>query len=159
MAKLQVTVGLPGCGKSTYAKQRALDGAFVVDIDAIITMLHGGNYNLYERDFDPVYKMIEIDMVKTALLAGRDVILDKCCNKASTRRRFAEIGNQLQVRTEVVVFDNCSIDQLVARRMTNSRGHSADYWRKVIQKRIELMEPVNYQEEGFDSISHPIMTG
>ena len=148
---VEVTVGPPGSGKSTYARKRAEEGALVVNIDAIVTMLHGGNYHRYNDDYDKIYKAIEFDVVKNVLLAGEDLVFDRCCNKRDTRVRVVRIAKQFGATTRAVMFETGSPEQLAERRLeSDARGYTKEIWMEVIERRIAETDPVDEELEGFD---------
>ena len=56
---LRILISPPGGGKSTYAQQRAECGDIIADIDSIVTMVHGGDYKLYNIALKPLYKSVD----------------------------------------------------------------------------------------------------
>jgi len=149
--QLDICVGLPGSGKSRFVSEQARRGFLTVDIDSIVTMLHGRNYRKYQDKFIPVYKTIETQIVMACLLAGHDLVFDKCCNLQSTRERIAELGHQLGAEVCYVVFPSPGIDVLVQRRMTNPRDYDEAYWREVIEVRANNADAIQPYEP-YDSI-------
>jgi len=146
-----VLVSPPGGGKSTLARKLAKDyGYFVVDLDAIVTMLHG-NYSLYNEKYDPIYKQIECDMVEAILKAGGTVIVDRCNNKRSTRQLWVQIGKKYKARTIALVIATSSVRAMKLSRRQEDKGVSAKDWNAVIDCRIKEMEPLD-DSEGFDSM-------
>lgn len=82
MSKLYVMVGLPGSGKSKYAKER-LSEAVYVGSDAIREELYGDEdcQNDPGRVFAEAYKRAD-----KALAEGRDVVLDSTALTKETRQ-------------------------------------------------------------------------
>jgi len=151
---LHVLCGLPGVGKTKWAKEHLKDhpDTVVIDIDCITAMLHGGVYTDYQRKFQPLYKAIEWDCIKNALLNGRDVIVDKVCHLRSTRVRFRELAQQLHARTTLVLFATASSpEELIDRRMENARGFSREHWTGVIKERAYQSDFADAESEGFDN--------
>ncbi len=73
MAKLMATLGIPGCGKSTWVKSQWFPPVVVVETDQIRVDLTGSRADQSRNDevFQTAY-----DRVEGALKEGRDVIFD-----------------------------------------------------------------------------------
>ncbi|MDX1372798.1 MAG: hypothetical protein R3321_10030, partial [Nitrososphaeraceae archaeon] len=46
--RLEILIGLPGSGKSKYARDKAEKGYIIVDADSLVYMTNGGVYNFIE---------------------------------------------------------------------------------------------------------------
>jgi predicted kinase len=151
METLTVLVGAPGVGKSTTAKDMAERyGDLIVDIDKIVEMLHG-KYTGYNDTLKPLYKAIELSIVQNALLYGQSVIIDRCCQYSSTRKRWRDIGRQFGARTHrVLVTADKPIEERAKRRFDlDGRGYSEEHWIQIMRERENQFEqPVD--SEGFD---------
>lgn len=92
MTTLTVMVGLPGSGKSTYAKKLAIESnATVYSTDAIRKELTGSEENW---DKDAEMNQYIRTSVKRDLLAGKDVIYDATNLSSKKRRAFlGELAN------------------------------------------------------------------
>jgi predicted kinase len=151
---LEVLVGLPGSGKSTYAQVRAKSGACVVDWDSIVLMLHAGDYSLYREELQPLYKSIETIALVNSMLCNQDVVFDKCCNRRDTRQRIINLGHQFGAKVRAVIFRTGRATELACRRTSdNSRGYRLEDWHRVIQCRINDSDPVDASKEEFDEIT------
>lgn len=153
----QVMFGLPGSGKSTYAKKRAAEGAVIVDADAIVTMIHGGNYRLYKPSWKPLYKAAEEHLVLAALEAGLDVVLDRHCYKRKTRMNWARfIGEKFpKVHREIVRVESpLSLEALAMRRTRrDARSRTEQEWYDVILLMNTLTDfPSDPMVEGYGSL-------
>jgi predicted kinase len=130
--KLEILCGMIASGKSTYCREKIKTGAVVVNDDAITTAVHGGDYTLYDDKLKILYKAVEMAIITHAFALGRDVVIDRPCLMASTRRRYTEIARGFDVPAEIVVFEKCSPEIHAKRRAASDcRGHDYDYWLKV----------------------------
>jgi tRNA uridine 5-carbamoylmethylation protein Kti12 len=145
---IEILVGVPGCGKSTYAKSKARIGWIVVDLDAIVTMLHGGDYTQYDENLNGLYKAIQNNIIQSALLAHLDIVVDRCNNLSSTRRQIIDLAKQFNVPVNIIYWPYCdeNFDLLLSRRMKNSRGYDKRRWSEVILRIGNAMEPPTDQE-------------
>lgn len=153
---IEVLVGMIASGKSTYAGQRARDGALVVNDDAIVAAIHGGNYDLYSKRLKHIYKGIENYIVSSGAGAGLDIIIDRGVNvRRNSRMRWISLARSLDVPCFAVEFQKCMpIDHASARFAHDARGHDLDYWIKVATSH-DLGYSKPSLDEGFDSICAP----
>lgn len=93
MAQLILMQGLPASGKSTIAKQMrmfASKGSIViVNRDNIRHMLGGDKY--YESPCENIVNSIEENAVISALMSGKDVIVDACHLKNKYINRWDDV--------------------------------------------------------------------
>lgn len=153
--KLQILVGPISSGKTTYCKIAASKGFICINDDAIVNMLHGNNYQLYNSNLKPLYKSVENNIVSTALAMNLPVIVDRALNVGiESRKRWIALAKAIDIPCEAVIFEREDPKIHAKRRFTSdSRGHSYDYWVKVAQKHDSIYVTPTVQE-GFDYISH-----
>lgn len=147
MSQLILLVGPIASGKSTFV-QEAFPYALVVNDDAIVTAIHGGNYTLYDKQLKSLYKQIELDIIHYGLSHNKTVIIDRPNLKRETRDRYRAIAKSLDCITYTYLFPDLGIETHVQRRMNNSRGYSKEYWEKVYLEHSKIYE-VPTKEEGF----------
>jgi predicted kinase len=150
---INVLIGCIASGKSTYCKRHAKDGCIIINDDAIVSMIHGGNYNLYNSELKPIYKGIENNILHLAIVAGKSVIIDRGLDvKKVSRQRWISLGKTLEVPVCAIVFPMETARIHASRRMAHdNRGFGFDYWLKVAQNMSDKFEPPT-TEEGFNSI-------
>jgi len=149
---LVILVGTIASGKSTYAKEKAQEGFLVLNDDSIVTMLHGGNYNLYEKKLKPIYKSIENSIVSSVLSAGRDIIIDRGVNiTRKSRKRWIGIASAFDVESHAIVFPFKELEVHVEQRMKDPRGLSYEEWMEAVRRHIKEYE-VPFVEEGFKKV-------
>lgn len=132
MPQIEILIGCVGAGKSTYAKYRAYQGAIIVNDDALVMAMHAGTYNLYKKGLKPLYKAVENTILQTALIMGKDVIIDRPNYSKQMRSRYISIARSLDCRVHILVFPEYAPEVHVARRMeSNARGMDYDAWMAV----------------------------
>lgn len=136
MGKLYVLIGLPGSGKSTWARDfvKRNDNAVIVNRDSYRSMIKGGNY-IFDKKFEGVIKTSCYDLANMFLVAGFDVIVDE--TNLTRHKRHELINNTCFMdgkKHEVVgVFFAVDIKDCLVRRMNDPRGYSVDKWNEVIE--------------------------
>lgn len=128
---VEVLVGMIASGKSTYAKRRAGEGAIIINDDAIVTMCHGGRYELYSKECKPIYKGVENSLFALAVLAKKDVVIDRGVNiRAQSRQRFIALAKSFDLSVDAVVFPKTAAAVHAQRRFdSDNRGLSLEKWR------------------------------
>ena len=153
--KLQLLCGPIASGKSSYSKNAANNGIICVNDDAIVQMLHGNNYSLYNENLKLLYKSIENNVVSTALAMNKQVLIDRGLNcSIRGRKRWLALANSFDVLCEAIIFKNEGSRAHAERRTINdSRGHSFEYWLNVAElHNKEYEEPT--VEEGFSAVHY-----
>ena len=151
---LIILIGTIASGKSTYAREKAGSyDFFVLNDDAIVTMLHGGNYNRYDKENKPIYKSIENAIVTSVLSQGRDLIIDRGVNiTRRSRKRFIGLASAFDVDSYAIVFPFEEPKVHVERRMlSDHRDLTYDHWMEAVERHIQEYE-VPLMEEGFKNI-------
>jgi hypothetical protein len=163
--KLEVLVGMIASGKSTYARQRADQGALVVCHDELTTMLHATRR--YEPGLRDCYRNMEHSLAWSALLTGLDVVIDRTHLTFESRERWIKWvrrrnaangcdGNSLATHVIAVVFPSMAPGTHAQRRFDHdSRGRTLEDWIKVAEHHAGQyrLEPIT-ESEGFTRIVH-----
>lgn len=152
---IQILVGLIASGKSTYCKHAAKKGYIIVNDDAIVNAVHGGDYNLYSEDLKPLYKSIENHIIGVAIAMKKHIVIDRSLNVSiSGRERFISLAKSFDEPTSAVIFP-IELPQLHAMRryMSDSRERSYEHWLKVANEHLTIYcEPL--RNEGFAHVNH-----
>lgn len=140
--------GMIASGKSTLARKLAKDkNALIINDDDIVTMLHG-DYTSYDEQLKPLYKSIENHILTAAILAGRNVIIDRGVNiKRSSRQRWIQLAKSLD--QEITALETTkSIPEVHAKRRFehDKRGHTYEYWLKVAEYHNSVYQEPDYSE-------------
>lgn len=88
---IEVLVGMIASGKSTYARRRADEGALVVSHDDLTRMLHA-EYR-YEHALRDLYRRMEEEVARLAILSGKDVVIDRTHLSRESRKRWVRFAN------------------------------------------------------------------
>lgn len=150
---LELLVGNIASGKSTYSKEAAGRGCVIVNNDAIVTAIHGGNYQLYNHTYKPIYKAVENTIITVALSLGRDVVVDNTNNTRKTRRRYIGLAHSLDAEVRVREFLwMAPLIHARRRSISDGRGYSTEYWLKVADRKSGDYEKPDIELEGFDEL-------
>lgn len=117
MSTLTITRGLPGSGKTTYAKRWVGENAFIrarVNRDDLREMLHGGPHG-YPRELEQSITFAQQAGVRALLMSGKDVIVDDM-NLANWQvKNWMKVAAEAKADFEVVDFTNVSVSECVIR--------------------------------------------
>lgn len=151
--RLTILVGMIASGKSTYCAEAANNGCIIINDDAIVSAVHGGNNTLYRKDLKPLYKSIENHIIGLAFAMGLNVVIDRPCFRATTRARYISLAQSLDIPVDAVVFQREAPEVHAMRRAkSDSRGYRYEWWLKAAQAHNDAwVEPS--KSEGFDTIS------
>lgn len=150
---IEVLCGAICSGKSTWCKQRAKDGWIIMNDDSVVTMLHGGNYTLYNKSLKPLYKSIEDHIVHSVVLAQKNLVIDRGLDICvESRKRWISLANSLDTPIQAVVFELFPPEIHAKRRAeTDGRGYDYEYWLKVAKSHMSRYK-IPTIEEGFVNI-------
>jgi len=147
---LYILYGPIASGKSTYAREAADGGAVIVNDDAIVTALHGGNYQGYIDELKPLYKATQTSIITHTLAMGLwDVVVDSTGLRRATRDRLRLLGEAFDVPVNLVVFREGIFwgeEDGDRRYDADPRGHTRLYWRKVGEAHAKKLEPLTANE-------------
>lgn len=115
-ARIIMLRGLPGSGKTTYAKQYIIDhpGTVIVSKDALRTMLHNGYHSKRREKF---VRRVRDAIIVQALSDGHDIIVDDTNFHEMHRKRIEEIAGRHGAIVEVKEF-NVDVEICVERDRT-----------------------------------------
>ena len=137
---LKILIGPPGCGKSTYARNK--HNALVISSDKIRFELFGDES--CQEDNNKVFELMR-SRAHQALLEGKNVILD-ATNMTRKDRAAAISCRTKECSVQAIVIFN-SIDKCIANDLERDRTVGADVIMKML-KRFQFP----YFDEGFDEI-------
>ena len=150
---MELLLGPIASGKSTYCRQAADEGAIIVNDDAIVMAIHGGDYRLYKESLKPLYKNIENSIIGIALSMGLRVVVDRPNHSIQMRNRYVALGNSFDVPVDFIMFKRELPNVHAERRFVNdARGHSLDYWINVAIAHNSLYEAPCAAIENFSNI-------
>ena len=138
MSKLYTMVGLPGAGKSTFARMHP--ECVVVSSDAVRAELYGDE--AVQGDAHKVFAVVN-ERVRKALAEGKDVIYDATSLTRKLRKGIIKTFDA----QHFAVFMNTSIETCIARDAQRSRTVGKDVIMAMAQR---MTKPST--DEGFDKI-------
>jgi hypothetical protein len=158
MPKIEILVGMIASGKSTYARERARQGALVVSHDDLTAMLHA-EYR-YEQELRGFYRKLEEAIAVEAIVAGRDVLIDRTHLTRESRARWVAFKNNAMLPLDswrdlsvvAVTFPIWPAHVHATRRYeADARGRTFLEWHKVALHHAEQAqtEPLDWRAEGF----------
>ena len=101
-SKLIIIAGLPGVGKTTYARKLAEQGdAVLFVLDEMVHKQYGDRHDVELGFREKTVKYDALPKIIDLLQAGRSVILDYGFFKAEERARYKKLAELLGVRFEL----------------------------------------------------------
>lgn len=153
-----ITIGLPGSGKSAWAKQFVSEhpDTIIVSRDNIREMIYG-EYAYY-RERESVVKGLQFAMIKDALYTHkRSVIVDGTHITRKHREEIIEAVKEFKESNVDVIkpefrYVVChETERNVAFRMEADKGASRERWEGVVDGMMKAFEPPdNYELEAFE---------
>ncbi|MDG4792114.1 AAA family ATPase [Micromonospora sp. WMMD1102] len=121
MARLLVTRGLPGSGKSTFARRWVAEnptGRYRVNRDDLRAMGHDSTHVKAGKDSPGTERIIVAArnaMVMSLLRRGVDVIVDETCLPDKTLHSLRQFAGRAGATFEVVDFRHVPVEVCIAR--------------------------------------------
>lgn len=148
MINIIVTMGIPGSGKSTFAKSWVAEDPnkrMRVNRDSLRVMLT--NYHFTKENND-VTRIVRDDIIRNVVLAGRDLIVDECNVKSVTYKEVCKIVKDLRVDAHVQekVF-YVPLETAVARNANRTGTDFIDpkiienFWKSMGETKLESYKP------------------
>lgn len=138
-----------GAGKSTYAREQAKSGAIIINDDDIVKLVHGGNYHLYEKKLKPLYKLIENQILTTAMLMNRLVVIDRPNFRKETRSRYISLAKSFDIPISCTLWKWTTPEESARNRVEkDGRGYSYEWWLEATKRHYLLYEEPSL-DEGF----------
>src|SRR5690348_6177245 len=134
---MTITRGLPGSGKTTWAKQQG--GHLRINRDELRRMLHGGP--LYTGWAEIQVTLAQRAAIEALLRAGLNVICDDTNLRARVVRDLAELARSVGASVVVHDFTDVPVDECVARDALRADGERVgeevirDMWRRYLAGR------------------------
>lgn len=150
--KIYITVGFPGSGKSTWAKETARDPETVIICKDVIRHMFKGDYI-----FDPTYEPLIAEIAKAALddslMAGFNVIIDETNITKEARAKCLDLikNHPLPISPEIICVWFTEDEKNLEYRMRQPRGYSDMKWAEVIDMMKQKFEKP-LKKEGFTEI-------
>lgn len=149
--ELIIFTGNIGSGKSLMASKLAKKGYVVVNNDAITTMVHGGEYGMYDHAKKEIYRGCELSIIHNSLALGMSVVVDRTGMAASDRKIYIAIG--LGYGARIILYDwGPGSEEALKRRLDNPKGISKSQWESVHARMVESYECPSIIDEKFDEI-------
>ncbi len=143
LVELTILIGIPGSGKSTYARSL---GKTTLSLDGIRQRLYGDASILGKSsDVERVFRQ----ELEANAQAGRDVVLDATHTSVLRRRRMIRLGRKLGYDRIVGIWLQTPLKESLARNRKRER-HVPDFVLVTMQRRLESQPPS--LDEGFDKI-------
>ena len=161
---LTVTIlrGLPGSGKSTWAKQAVIDSncsVVRVSKDDLRSMLHAGKYS---KGNEKMVLEVRNDIIMTALRDGKHVIVDDTNFEPKHENEITALvaafcaAHDTHVMVEVKVFDT-PIDECIARDIKRANGVGEKVIRSMYNKYLKPKSPEWVPAKQDPSLPHCII--
>ena len=135
--KLQILIGLPASGKTTYASKLVKEGWVRINYDSIRheSGLFPGGY-VFSKDNEKRVKVAALNVAAKSLQLGRNVVIDNTNLTHKARQVWHELAKTYHVFPEVIDF-NTTLDECLRRNRTRTG------WAKVPRAVIERMALFN----------------
>jgi len=154
MAALNLMVGNIGTGKSLIARKLMIDGAKVVNMDALQRMIAAGDYDRYDKAAKKVYHAAEDAAILSCLELGLDVVVDRTNIDRKTRARFIDMGKQYDAK--IIAWDFGKGDEhSLRRRLGHPHGVPQVTWEGVHEYMAGKYEAPDLAEGISEIVIHP----
>jgi len=149
-----ILVGNIASGKSTLTRKYAAEGYLIINDDAIVSALHGGDGGAYEKTLKPLYKAVEDCIFSHGAALGRSIVIDRPNMSISNRRRYIGMAKSRDMSVRAVVMPMQDVLTHATRRYnTDNRGLTLTAWTKAAMRIANSYEAPSLNE-GIDEICY-----
>lgn len=158
MKTIYIMCGLPGSGKSTWAKKQVKkEDGIILSKDLIREMVYG-NYEFIKEKEYRVKAVLNAFITQLMFKDLGDIIIDETNILRTKRKELLELINKLNfirfvdsTKYKIVCVYCSSQEGNLERRMAEPKGQSKEVWEEVISDMKKSFEPP-VKEEGFDEL-------
>jgi predicted kinase len=138
MKTMYIMCGLPGSGKSTWARKcvEKDKNTIIISKDAIRTMING-KY-VFDQDREVLVKEI-VQSIISGLKLNVNIIFDETNITSKKRQDLVFLAHQYGY-SPIIVYCKGNGNNLENRIMDDSRGYTKDQWEKVIENMAAAFE-------------------
>jgi len=151
LQKVIITVGLPGSGKSSWARDYVHENhnTIIISRDKYREMFTG--VYTYDDEIEKLVRACARQNRKTALEFGYDVIVDEVhitrAKRAAVKQYITdELGDMFCERLQFWIVEFIPDKSHLDRRLKDPRGYDEERWRKVYNEMLADYEPVQDYE-------------
>lgn len=146
MAQLTLTVlvGLPGSGKSTWARKNLTNEVFVSPDEIRYNQFHVQ----FEKKIEPEVWKVVFALLEAHLKLGESVVIDATNLTVSRRKRFIQLAKKLNASARAVFVNTPLSKCLKQNRQRRQFEHVSD--KLIIEMAHQLVKPS--KGEGFDKV-------
>ncbi len=153
--QIDVLVGLPGAGKTTFARELLKDrtDTLIISPDSLREMLWGKYTFIEDSEYD--LRQAILAMMTTLFASGFSLIVDESTWILSERDRRRLV---IQLRhfcpgATITAWVFPYNPEMLQRRQRDPRGYTEEHWTQIVNEMIQKFEPVT-DEEGFHYVKH-----
>ena len=146
--KLIVPIGLPGCGKSTWAKEMVEKESYVVHSSDQIRLELGTTADDPHKNDQKAFQIMH-ERVKKDLLAGKNCIYDATNLSRKNRRQFLEELTHIPCEKEALLF---LVPVEVCKERNSRREGFARVPNSVYDRMLKAFNVPDKRYDGFDTI-------
>jgi predicted kinase len=129
-------MGLPGSGKTTWAKQYQEDHPNVIRVnkDTLREMLHNGEYT----EQDHLVILVRDYIIGCAIIYGSDVIIDDTNFNKKHHDSIERIAENHGITTEIKDFTNVPLEECIKRDAKRDKPVGEDVIRKMYDQYLNV---------------------
>ncbi len=145
-----ILIGLPGSGKSYWAKRKVVNvpRTVIINRDALYTML-AGEYR-YNETLSEMVQALFVLMIREGLSLGFDLIIDETHTTKERRQCTYNLVTKFGYGLKIVYVHFTETERNLEYRMRDSRGQERGKWQSVIEDMKRHFEP--FDGEDYDEL-------
>ena len=150
MITVYILIGLPGSGKSYWAKRKAVDepNTVILNRDSLYTML-AGEYR-YNETLAEVVKAAFTAILQAILGSGFNLIIDETHTTKKRRQRTYNLVTSFGYDLKIVYVHFTETERNLEYRMHDDRGQCKERWQLAINNMKVNFEP--FDGEDYDEL-------